>query len=68
MTLYNSVRMRTSGEKVRITDESERVKSVSYSHIRSESGLYAVVCLREGKRSTCIAPPFSGAPLKAFRA
>ena len=30
----------TSGEKVRISDEAERVQSVSYSHITSLSGLY----------------------------
>jgi len=54
--------MHTSGEKVRILDETERVKLVSYSHIRSLSGLYTVVCLREGKRSTCLGPPFSGPP------
>jgi len=29
MTLYYSVCMRTSGEKVRISDEAERVQSVS---------------------------------------
>jgi len=27
--------MRTPGEKARISDEAERVQSVSYSHIRS---------------------------------
>jgi len=32
--------MRKSGEKVRISDEAERVQSVSYPHIRSLSGLY----------------------------
>jgi len=32
MTLYCSVYMRTSGEKVRISDEAERVQSVSHSH------------------------------------
>jgi len=51
--------MRTSGEKVRIWDESERVQSFSYSHIRSLSGLYTVVCLREGKRGTCLGPSFA---------
>jgi len=30
--------MRTAGEKVRISDEAERVQSASYSHIRSFSG------------------------------
>jgi len=47
--------MRTSSEKVRISDEAERVQSVSYSHIRSLSGL----CLREGKRGTCLGPPLA---------
>jgi len=42
MTLHYSFYMRTSGEKVRISDEAERVQSVSYSHIRSLSGLYTV--------------------------
>jgi len=51
--------MRTSGEKVRISGEAERVQSVSYSHIRSLSGLYTVMCLREGKRGTCLGPPFA---------
>jgi len=32
--------MRTSGEKVRILDEVERVQTVSYLHIKSFSGLY----------------------------
>jgi len=43
ITLYNSVYMRTSGEKVRISHEAERVQLVSYSHIRSLSGLYTVM-------------------------
>ena len=47
--LHYSVYMRTSGEKERISDEAERVQSVSYSHIRSLSGLYTVMCLKEGK-------------------
>jgi len=47
--------MPTSGEKV--SDEAERVQSVSYSHIRSLSGLFTAVCLREGKRGTCLGPP-----------
>jgi len=51
--------MRTSGEKVRISDEAERVQSVSYSHIRPLSGLYTVVCLRESKRGTCLGPSFA---------
>jgi len=41
--------MRTSGEKVCISDEAERVESVSYFHIRPLLGLYTVVRLREGK-------------------
>jgi len=32
--------MHTSGEKVRISDETERVQSVSYPHIRLFSVLY----------------------------
>ena len=35
--------MRTSGEKVRISDEAERVQSVSHPHIRSLSGLIYVI-------------------------
>ena len=38
IALRYSVYLRTSGEKVRISDEAERVQSVSYSHIRSLSG------------------------------
>jgi len=56
--------MRTSGEKERISHEAERVQSVSYSHIRSLSGLYTVVCLREGKRGTCLGPPFANVMCK----
>jgi len=32
ITLHYSVYMRTSGEKVRISHEAERVQAVSYSH------------------------------------
>jgi len=39
MILHYSAYIRTF-EKVRISDEAERVQSVSYSHIRSLSGLY----------------------------
>jgi len=39
-TLDYSVYMGTSGGKVHISDEAKRVQSVSYSHIRSLSGLY----------------------------
>jgi len=59
MTLHYSAYMRTPGEKVRISVEAERVQSVSYSHIRSLSELYTLVCLREGKRSTWLGPPFA---------
>ena len=38
--LHYSVYLGTSGEEVRISDEAERVQSVSYLHIRSLSGLY----------------------------
>jgi len=51
--------MRTSDVKVRISDEAERVQSVSYSHIRSLSGLCTVVCSRKGKRGTCLRHPFA---------
>jgi len=34
ITLYSSVCMRTSGEKVRISDKAERVQSFSYPQIR----------------------------------
>jgi len=57
--LHYSVYMRTSGEKVRISDEVERVQSVSYFHIRSLSGLYRVVCLKEGKRGTYLGSRFA---------
>ena len=40
ITLYCSVCMRTSGEKVGISKEAERVQSVAYSHIISLSRLY----------------------------
>jgi len=46
ITLHYSVYMRTSGEKIRILDEAERVQWVWCCHIRSLSGLCAVVCLR----------------------
>jgi len=52
ITLHYSVYMRTSGEKVPISDEAERFQSVSYSHIRSLSGLYTVAC---GKASEALA-------------
>jgi len=51
--------MRTSGEKVRISDEAERVRTVSCSHMRSLSGLYTLVCSGEGKRGTCLGPSFA---------
>jgi len=38
VTLYYSVYMRTSGEKVGISDEAERVQLVSHPHIRTLSG------------------------------
>ena len=40
ITLYYSVCKRTSGEKVHISAQVESVQSVSYTHIRSLSGLY----------------------------
>jgi len=38
ITLYYGACMRTSGEKERISDETERVQWVSYSHTSSLSG------------------------------
>jgi len=66
ITLYYSVSMRISDETVRISDEAERVQSVSYFDIRSLSGLYTVVYLREGKRGTCPGPSLLGAPSRYF--
>jgi len=57
--------MRTSGEKERISDEAERVQSVSYSHIRSLSGLCTVVYLREGKRGTRLGALFANCNVKS---
>jgi len=58
--------MRTSGEKVRISDEAERVQSVSYSHIRPLSRLYTVMCLK-GKASEALAlGPLFQAPLQSI--
>jgi len=37
--------MRTSGEKVRMSDGAERAQSVSYLHIRSLSGLCTRIML-----------------------
>ena len=59
ISLHYSVYMRTSGEKVRISGDAERVQSVSYSHIRSLAGLYIVVFLMEGKRGTYLRPFFA---------
>ena len=39
ITLHYSVCMGTSGEKVRISHEAERVQSVTYPHIRTLSGI-----------------------------
>ena len=64
ITLHYSVYKRTSGEKVRISDEAKRVQSASYSHIRSLSGLGTVMRLREGKRGTFLGPPFATAMCK----
>jgi len=51
ITLRYSVYMRTSGEKVRISDEAERVQSVSYSDISSPSGLYTVHGVFKGRQT-----------------
>ena len=49
ITLHNSVYMRTSGEKARISDEAERVQSVSYSHIAAVSKLRPAGQMRPAK-------------------
>ena len=58
ITWYYSVYMHTWGEKIRLFDEAEHDESVSHSHIQSLSKLYTGVCLREGKRGTCLSPSF----------
>jgi len=58
--------MLTSGERSRISNEAESAQSVSYTHIRSLSGLHTLVCLREGNRGTCLAATFSGPPSRYF--
>jgi len=47
--------MRISGEKVRISDEAERVQSVSYSHTRSLSAVAKLTGGRSARR-----PPLAG--------
>ena len=42
ITLYYSVCMSISREKVRISDEADCVQSVAYSHIISSSRLYCI--------------------------
>ena len=59
ISLYNSVSMRIQDKKVCISDEAERVQSVSYSHKIIVKVIYSGV--RKGKRSTLpLAPPFQG--------
>jgi len=45
ITLCLSVSMRTSREKVRLLNEAG-VQSVSYSHVRSLTGLHTVGCFK----------------------
>jgi len=59
------VYMRTSGDKVCISDEAERVQSVSFSHTKPMSELYTVVSLREGKQNTCLGLSFATVMCKA---
>jgi len=66
ITFHYNVYMRTSGEKVRVSNEAECAQPVSNSHVRSLSGLYTVVCLREGKRGTCLGPLLLGVPSRYF--
>ena len=48
--------MRTLVDDVHISDEAESVQSVSYSHIRSLSELYAVLCLPKGRQARHLPP------------
>jgi len=45
ITSYYGVCICTSGEKVRISDEEERVQSVSYSHIKIIIGVVYIMSL-----------------------
>jgi len=65
VTLYYSAYMLTSGEKVCISDEAELVPSVSYSHIRSFSGLYTAMCGNASEALT-LGPLFKGPPSRYF--
>ena len=57
LTLHYNVCMRTSGEKVHISDEVERVQSASYSHIRSfVRVIYSGVFKRRQARQLPLAP------------
>ena len=58
--------MRASDEKVRISDEEERAQSVSYSHIRSLSGLYTVMCFKGRQASHLPRAPFATVMCKYF--
>jgi len=61
-TLYYSVYMRASSEKVGYAYQKQNVfNRFHILVIRSLSGLYTVVC-REGKRSTCLGLPLFRAP------
>jgi len=52
--------MRTLGEKVHISDEAESVQSVSYSHARSLSDLYTVLCSSKGRQARHLPPATLG--------
>ena len=60
ITLHQKVYIRKLGEKVLISDEAESVQSVSYSHIRSLSGLYTEVCLSKGRQARHLPPATLG--------
>jgi len=61
--------MRTSGEKVRISDEAEHVHSVSYSHIRKIIVRVIYSGVFKGRQARHLPrPPLLRPPLKVFRA
>ena len=55
--------MCTSGEKVRISDEAERVQSVSYSHFKSiVRALYSGFCKEMQAKHLPHSPRYRGPP------
>jgi len=59
ITLHYNFYMRTSGEKVRISDKAERVQSVSYSHISIVRVIYSGVFEGRQARHLTRAPVYN---------